>query len=230
VNLVGSDPSSDVPLPAGSAAAKVGRLIKEDQRVSFEPAPDANVRIDNVPVRTLIDLTRSTRLTAGRVTFFLHASGDRLAIRVRDPESELRRSFRGLRWFPVRPFWRITGRFVPFDAAKPVVFQNILGDLERYSSPGEVAFEVNGVQVRLQAVSSGERLWFIFSDATAGRDTYPIRFLYADAPAANGDVTLDFNRAYNPPCAYNPHTTCPRPPAGNFLKVPITAGEKRYSP
>jgi uncharacterized protein (DUF1684 family) len=87
---------------------------------------------------------------------------------------------------------------------------------------------VNGQEVRLQAARAGKRLWFIFSDARSGRDTYRIRFLYADAPGTDGRLTLDFNRAYNPPCAYNPYTTCPVPPPQNRLKIGIDAGERNY--
>jgi uncharacterized protein len=228
-NVVGSDPASDIALPAGGAPARVGILTREPAKVWFEPAPGADVKINNALVPGKIELARANRLTAGRVTFFLHESGDRLAVRVRDPESPLLKTFSGLNWFPVRASWRIAGKFVPYDAPKPVIVQNVLGDLERFVSPGEVTFNVNGTPVKLQPVRSGQRLWFIFADATAGRETYRIRFLYADAPAADGTVVLDFNRAYNPPCAYNPYTTCPRPPAENFLKVRIEAGEKLYA-
>jgi uncharacterized protein (DUF1684 family) len=228
-NVVGSDPASDVALPPGGAPARVGIVTREPDKVWFEPAAGADVKINNALISSKVELARANRLTTGRVTFFLHESGDRLAIRVRDPESSLLKTFSGLNWFPVREAWRITGKFVPYDTPKPVVVQNVLGDLERFVSPGEVTFNVNGAAVKLQPVRSGQRLWFIFADATAGRETYRIRFLYADAPAADGTVVLDFNRAYNPPCAYNPYTTCPRPPAENFLKVRIEAGERLYA-
>ena len=104
----------------------------------------------------------------------------------------------------------------------------MLGDFERLTVPGDVVLRIGGQEVRLQAAASGRRLWFIFSDGLGGRDTYRIRFLYADAPDAEGRVTLDFNRAYNPPCAYNPFTTCPVPPPQNRLKVAVTAGERIY--
>ena len=227
-NVVGADPASDVALPAGGAPARVGIVTREPEKVWFDPASGADVKINNALITSKVELTRSNRITTGRVSFFLHTSGDRLAIRVRDPESPLLRTFAGLKWFPIRESWRVTGKFVAYDTPKPVVVQNVLGDLERFVSPGEVTFNVNGTPVKLQPVRSGQRLWFIFSDATADRDTYRIRFLYADAPAADGTVVLDFNRAYNPPCAYNPYTTCPRPPAENFLKVKIEAGEKKY--
>jgi uncharacterized protein (DUF1684 family) len=149
-------------------------------------------------------------------------------VRIRDVNSELRRSFKGLRWFPVRDEWIVDARFVPYEAPKAITVANVLGDFERLTVPGDVVFTVNGVEQRLQAAQAGRRLWLIFSDGRSGRDTYRIRFLYADAPGADGRLTLDFNRAYNPPCAYNPYTTCPVPPPQNRLRIGIDAGERIY--
>ena len=227
-NVVGADPSSDVPLPAGTLPSRLGVITRQDEKTWFEPESGADVSINDAVIKARTELTPASRVKAGRITFFLHKSGDRLAIRVRDPESTLRKEFHGLRWYPIRAEWRITGKFTAYDAPKPVTVQNVLGDIEKYVSPGEVTLQLKDQAVRLQAVRSGQRLWFIFSDASAGKETYPIRFLYAEPPAADGTVVLDFNRAYNPPCAYNPYTTCPRPPAQNFVNVAIAAGEKRY--
>jgi uncharacterized protein (DUF1684 family) len=173
-----------------------------------------------------VELKARDRLASGGVTFHLHESGERVGIRIRDVNSPLRRSFKGLRWFPVLDAWTIDARFEPYDQPRATTVANVLGDFEQLTVPGEVVFQVQGQDVRLQAAQSGKRLWLIFSDATAARETYRIRFLYADPPAADGRVTLDFNRAYNPPCAYNPYTTCPVPPAANRLKIPIRAGER----
>jgi uncharacterized protein len=227
-NVVGADPASDVPLPAGSVPARLGVITRQDDKTWFEPEAGAGVSVNDSLINARTELTPASRVKAGRITFFLHKSGDRLAIRVRDPESALRKEFHGLRWYPIRAEWRITSKFTAYDVPKPVTVQNVLGDIEKYVSPGEVTVQVKDQTIRLQAVRSGQRLWFIFSDASAGRETYPIRFLYAEPPAADGTVVLDFNRAYNPPCAYNPYTTCPRPPAQNFVKLAIAAGEKRY--
>jgi uncharacterized protein len=68
----------------------------------------------------------------------------------------------------------------------------------------------------------------VFRDLTAGKETYPAgRFLYADMPR-NGSVVLDFNKAYNPPCAFTPYATCPLPPPQNRMRVRIEAGELKY--
>ena len=111
---------------------------------------------------------------------------------------------------------------------KTVQIPNILGDLEPFNAIGTVTFPLNGAEHTMEAWKSGQRLWFVFRDQTSGRDTYPsARFLYTDAPV-DGKVVMDFNYTQNPPCAYNPYTTCPLPPQQNRLSVPIAAGEKKY--
>jgi uncharacterized protein (DUF1684 family) len=226
-NTVGADRDSDVVLPP-SAPRHAGVLTREAREVSFTPAPGAAIALNGTPVTARVTLTGRDRLVSGDVSFYLHESGERIGVRIRDVNSPLRRTFKGLRWFPIRDAWTIDARFIPYAEPRAVTVANVLGDYERLTVPGEVVFQVRGQEVRLQAAQSGRRLWFIFSDAAAGRDTYRIRFLYADAPAADGSVTLDFNRAYNPPCAYNPYTTCPVPPPQNRLAVAIPAGERAY--
>ena len=106
-----------------------------------------------------------------------------------------------------------------------VQIPNILGDLEPFNAVGTVAFELNGSRQTMEAWRSGQRIWFVFRDWTSGRETYPsARFLYTDAPVDN-QVVMDFNYAQNPPCAYNPFTTCPLPPSQNRLAIAIEAGE-----
>ena len=227
VNTVGSDRNSDVVLPT-SAPRLAGRFTREGTTVWFEAEPGSGVQLGGKPVETRITLRPQDRLTTGTVSFHLHESGERIGVRIRDANSALRRTFRGLRWFPVREAWTIDARFVPYDQPREITVANVLGDYERLTLPGEAVFQVRGQEIRLQAARAGRRLWFIFSDGGAGHDTYRIRFLYADAPSDDGRVQLDFNRAYNPPCAYNPFTTCPVPPPQNRLTLAIPAGERIY--
>jgi uncharacterized protein (DUF1684 family) len=226
-STIGADRDSDVVLPA-SAPAHAGELTRQDRDVWFTPAPGSGIQLNGAPVEGKIQLKPRDRLTSGGVSFHLHESGERVGIRIRDVNSPLRRSFKGLRWFAVSDAWTIEARFVPYTQPRQTTVANVLGDFETLTIPGDVVFQVKGQEVRLQAAQSGKRLWLIFSDATSPRETYRIRFLYADPPSADGRVTLDFNRAYNPPCAYNPYTTCPVPPPQNRLKVPIRAGERTY--
>ena len=147
-------------------------------------------------------------------------------------ESALLKSFTGLGWFPIDPAYRVVARFAPFDAPKPVEVPNILGDLERYTSPGMLTFTLNGQQCVLQPfqVGRGEssRFFIVFKDLTSGKETYgAARFVNASLPK-EGATIIDFNRAFNPPCAYNPFTTCPLPLPSNRLSVRILAGERKY--
>lgn len=164
----------------------------------------------------------------GETSFVLIERSGRLALRVRDPNAPTRTEFAGLEYFPIDPQWRIEGRFLPDPQDLEIL--SVVGTVERQHSPGRVEFEREGRRYQLRPVveNPAEPWFFIFADATSGQQTYGLaRFLYADPPQ-NGRITLDFNRAYNPPCAFNAHSTCPLPPEGNRLTLPITAGELAY--
>lgn len=241
VSTIGTDPTNQIVLPAGSGPARAGRVrLTDDKRVLVTLAPGIEAQLNGQPVRGEIELRPESdnpsdkhpedRLALGRLIVHRHFSGDRIALRVRDPESPVRRDFVGLRWWDIDPKWQIEGRFLPFDQPRKLQVQNVLGDREDAESPGEVEITIEGQTVRLLPLQAARgRLWFVFTDAAAAAgETYRIRFLYADAPK-DGRVVLDFNRAYNPPCAYNPYTTCPLPPPQNKLTARIAAGERAYA-
>jgi uncharacterized protein (DUF1684 family) len=157
-------------------------------------------------------------------------AGTRFALRVRDSNSTARQTFKGCTWFPVKPAYRIEARFITYDSPKTVEIQNILGGLEKHTALGYAEFRLGKETFRLEAEQEGNKLFFNFRDQTSGKATYPAgRFLYADLPH-NGVVTLDFNKAENPPCAFTSFATCPLPPRTNWLKVGIEAGEKTHHP
>lgn len=224
-STVGSDRDSDIVLP-GDAPASTGRIVRRGADVTFHPSSTATLTVNGTPLAAPVRLTRRDRISAGAVSFHLHSSGSRLALRIRDANSELRRTFKGLRWFAIDLAWVVDARYVPYPEPLTLEVPNVMGDPERITIPGEVVFDTDGKEVRLQAAKAGTRLWIIFRDGLMGRETYRIRFLYADAPSTSGRVLLDFNRAYNPPCAYNPYTTCPLPPPQNRLGIQIPAGER----
>lgn len=234
-NSIGSDPASDVVLPPNTPGQAGVIDYEPAARVTLTLRDGVPATLDGKPPTAPIALLSADaprgpapRVSIDGVSLQVHRSGDRLAIRLRDPNSALLKSFAGLRWFPIDASWSVQARFIPYDRPKRIPTQNILGDNTESVSPGEVEFTIGGVTTRLVAFGEGRRLSFVFSDATAGRDSYRLRFLSADAPDADGVVTLDFNRAYNPPCAFNPFTTCPVPIPQNRLKVAIAAGEKAY--
>jgi uncharacterized protein (DUF1684 family) len=159
----------------------------------------------------------------------VHTSGDRTAIRLRDPQSELVRTFAGFRWYPIDPAYRAVGKFIPDTKPREIRLPTLEGDQQVYTTEGVVELTLNGRRIRLRPMTTRPgRLFFIFRDATSGRETYgAARFLYSDLQP-DGSVEVDFNEAYNPPCAFNPYTTCPLPIRENRLTIPIRAGELDY--
>jgi len=155
----------------------------------------------------------------------------RYGVRLRDRNSAMRREFKGLRWHPVDPAYRVVAQFVAYPEPKTIPVPNILGDTPEMTSPGYVEFTLAGQALRLEPVFDGadaHELFFIFGDQTNGLETYPSgRFLYAALPES-GQVVLDFNKAENPPCAFTPFATCPLPPKQNRLPVRVEAGELSY--
>ncbi len=226
----GSSPRNDLTLPARVPAAAGVFELRNGTVTARAPAGGAlTVNGEAVTSAQLYPAERRATLTIGSVSLWVHHSGERLAIRVRDTESDIRKNFTGLEWYPVDERYRVRAKFTPHAEPITVKTMNILGDIETYTSTGYVTLTVAGTEVRMLPVNSGRRLWFIMRDLTSSDETYSAaRFLYADAPDADGWTTVDFNMAYNPPCAFNPHTTCPLPPPDNRLDVRIEAGEKNY--
>jgi hypothetical protein len=231
-NTVGTRPGNNFVLPRGSAPEQVGTFDFHDGRTVFRAAPGAAVTVNGKPVVTAALTADSAGppdlLRVRDLTMFVIKRGSRFGVRLKDKNSEARRNFTGTHWFPVAEKYRVTAKFVPYSPPKMIPVPNILGDVEAEACPGYVEFTLEGQPLRLEPVSEGNALFFIFKDLTAGQETYPSgRFLDADLPQ-HGEVILDFNQAVNPPCAFTPYATCPLPPKQNHLPVRIEAGELRY--
>lgn len=235
-NAFGSDPSNGVLLPEGKAPGKAGVLTLDNGRVHLKTAPGSGLTIDGKPVveKDLGDDTSDTTdvMTIGDLSFYVIKRDDRFGIRVKDKNSPVRTNFKGIDYFPADPKWMVTGTFVPYDAPKKVAVPTVLGTTDTMEAPGVVTFTIDGKELSLQPVVEDPKepmLWFIFKDATSAKETYGGgRFLYAEMPK-DGRVVVDFNQAYNPPCAFTPYATCPLPPKENWLPIRVEAGEKAYA-
>jgi uncharacterized protein (DUF1684 family) len=230
----GSDPLNDIVFPA-SAPAKAGTFEMRNGKVTVKAAEGVTFSLDGKAL-TSHEMKPDNpgpadRLRLGEdLQFWVHVSGDRLSIRLRDQNNPLRKDFTGLQWFPVNEVYRVEASYRPYEKVKTVDVPTILGDIDKATIPGIVSFSVNGQEYKLEpfAEPGDDQFWFVFRDLTSQNETYQAaRFLYTPAPV-NGKMTLDFNRAENPPCAYNPYTTCPLPSEQNRLRTRIEAGEKRY--
>ncbi|MFB3778035.1 MAG: DUF1684 domain-containing protein [Bryobacteraceae bacterium] len=231
-NRVGTNESARIVLPKGSVPARVGSFILAGGKTKFVaergvPVTSAGKLIESLEMRPDTPGPPDIISIKG-LSMFVIKRGAMFGIRLRDVNSSFRREFTGLRWFPVDKSWQIQARFVPYRPPKQIPVLDIIGNTEQQPCPGYAAFTIAGKEYRLEPVAEGKRLFFMFRDQTAGKETYPSgRFMYSDAPR-DGRVVLDFNRAYNPPCAFTPYATCPLPPPQNRLAVRIPAGEMVY--
>ncbi|MEN6608215.1 MAG: DUF1684 domain-containing protein, partial [Bryobacteraceae bacterium] len=231
-NTAGSGTGNSIVLPAGSCPARIGTFRFDGGKTIFVAERGVAVTSDGKHVTTIEmkpDTSGSPQIISfGNLSMSVIERGKRFGVRLRDKNSEFRRKFTGLNWYPVNEAYRVVARFVPYNPPRRVSIPNVLGDTEEHTSPGYAVFKLKGKRCRLEPISEGGRLWFIFRDLTSVKETYQAgRFLYADPPK-DGKVVLNFNQAYNPPCSFTPYATCPLPPRQNRLKVRIPAGEKRY--
>jgi uncharacterized protein len=231
-NRVGSDSRNRVVLP-GKAPAFAGTLVRHGAAVTVRAEPGSGLVSDAGPVTEMSMAPdakgKPTVLRLGSISFFVIKRGDRLGVRVKDSQSPALAAFHGVESYPADAGWRVVARFEPHPRPTSIPITNILGMTDQEPSPGVVVFEHGGKTYRLDALDNGdgsrERLC---ADATTGRETYGAgRFLDTDPPR-DGKVVVDFNKAYNPPCAFTTFATCPLPPRQNRLAVAVTAGEKKY--
>jgi uncharacterized protein (DUF1684 family) len=229
--VAGSEEDAALRLPP-SAPRKLGTFSRRGQEVRFTPAPGVEITSRGKTFRGGALRTDAAGdpdvLRHGTLQFLAIVRGNRVAIRVRDSAAETRRNFHGIARFPVRPEWRKDARFERAQPGRKVSVPNVLGEVEDVPLAGIATFTHDGKEHRLEATWEDEKLFFVFGDLTNRKETYGAgRFLYADAPV-DGRVIVDFNRAYNPPCAFTPYATCPLPPPENKLPLRVEAGELRY--
>lgn len=234
-NTFGRASDNAIVLNHAALAPHAGTFLLERETVSFTAAADAGITSDGRVVSS-IDMAPDTSgnptvLASGSLRFYVIERAGHRGLRVRDTASAMRTQFRGLDYFPIDDTWAFQARFHPYQPVKQIPIVNILGMVESMTSPGYLTFVRGGREWRLDAVleePDAKELFLMFADATSGKETYGAgRFLYVPLPQA-GDVPLDFNKAYNPPCAFNEFATCPLPPRQNRLELRVEAGELAY--
>jgi uncharacterized protein (DUF1684 family) len=226
---LGSDPQCDIVLPDRTVPALVGVLRLEGERIVLQLDGGVEARIRGRPITHQVVRPDSASdpdvIDVGRLSLMVIARGGRWGLRIWDRESPRRRTFPGRDWFPICQEALVSAVAV---SASGETFEvvNTLGGVERIQVPAWIQFEMNGVACSWAPFSlDDEGLFLAFADRTNGASTYPGgRFLRA-APPVSGRLTLDFNRATNPPCAFTAFATCPLPPSGNRLPMEMAAGE-----
>jgi uncharacterized protein (DUF1684 family) len=231
-NRIGSQASSDIRISGGPDTW--GTVIVQGDELTFVPAGGGEVTIDGAPAaKTQLIADKQgepTVVRSGDLSFYA-IFRESYALRIKDRTAPNLLAFDGVESYKIDPAWRFEARFTPAAAGQTLEIGNVLGQLTPMNVFGTVEFEREGRTHRLLGLGEdgSESLWFLFADRTSGRGTYGAgRFLYSDGMPEGGRVVVDFNKAYNPPCAFNDYSTCPLPPPENRLDLAVTAGEKDY--
>jgi len=234
-NSFGTGNDNDVVLPTelkGTGPDRLGilQVDAETKTVTLRLADGVTMTSDDKPFTgsRLFRTSQPDWVGLGRLRMHIIVRQGRFVLRLADNESAVRKNFKGLSWYPPNERFRVEATFVPYAEHKTIRIVNIIDEVSDQPCPGYAEFVLNGQSYRLDAIAEDDGLFFVFRDATAGKTTYgSARFLTIEKqPEDNSKWILDFNKAYNPPCAFSEFTTCPVAPAQNVLSVPIEAGEK----
>lgn len=231
-NRVGKSADNDIQLSAGPDYW--GSVYVDDAGLRFVRADDDSITVDGSLVTELAMVADTegtpTRVKSGNLSFY-PIFRESYALRIKDTRAPALLQFDGVDNYDIQPEWKIDGRFIPAEPGTSIEIANVLGQLSDSAVMGTVEFEREGETYRLVALGDeeSESLWIIFTDRTNSHGTYGAgRFLYSDGLPEDGRLVVDFNKSYNPPCAFNEYSTCPLPPQENRLDLHVTAGEKDY--
>lgn len=231
-NRIGKLQTNDIRIDGGPDFW--GTVTVEGNQLTFRKNPAADVHVEgtDAPVAVLVsdDQGEPTIVRSGGLSFYV-IFRESFALRIKDTKSPDLLSFKGVDSYDTQYDWKINGRFIRAEPGQTIEIGNILGQLSHSPVFGTFEFEREGERFSLIALGEedSQSLWFLFADKTSGRETYGSgRFLYSDGMPMEGRLLVDFNKAYNPPCAFNAYSTCPIPPQQNRLRMAVTAGEKKY--
>lgn len=233
-NRIGSGEGNDIRLTGG--AEYWGSVFLEGETLRFLNGNAQAVTVEGEHVQQAVlvaDAQGEPTLVASDTLSFYVIFRESYALRVKDSKAPALLNFKGVDNYPISESWRIESRFVPAEQGTVIEISNVLGQVSEMPVYGTFEFERDGKTHSLLGLgdSHSRSLWFIFADRTSGRGTYGAgRFLYSDGMPEDGQLVVDFNKAYNPPCAFNPYSTCPLPPQRNRMDLMVTAGEKDFHP
>lgn len=231
-NTFGSGDDVEIRFPKNSITENAGYFELNGTTVTLFVNESTDVTINNKIIRKAIIFSADSMnifASSGSLKWNIIKREDKIGIRLRDLKSPLAKSFNGTDRFATDSSWRIKAYLKKPQNNAGVFITNILGQTKAETTAGKLVFNFANKEYALDALEEDDQLFILFSDATSGKETYPSgRFMYADKPGADGITILDFNKAFNPPCAFTSFATCPLPPKQNILPFAVTAGEKKY--
>jgi len=236
-NTFGTEQDNDFVLPSGSAPGRVGYFELKENSVRVDVGIGTLVKLNGQSIIRRAELKSDASSTQPDILELNHLRmkvierGGKLAVRLADLKNQSLLAFRGIEFYDISPELRVKAKFLPYRPPKKIKVATVAGYEDELECPGVAQFSVGGKAVQLEPVleTPGDtKLFFMFKDSTNGNETYGGgRYLYSDLPS-EGHITLNFNQAHNPYCAYNSFSTCQIPPLQNWLKVSIRAGERKF--
>lgn len=237
---MGSAASNRLVLKDGNAPAVLGSFTRVDDQVSFKRANNTPILIDGVDIGDDEIVLKDDEggygdpaiLVSGQLQWWIIVRDGLIGVRVRDMDSKHLKNFAGIDRYDFDANWKVQAKFLPFESPRVFEYPTILGTMREEEAPGVLVFEFDGRQFEMVPFErkDGTSLFLVFGDETNGTNTYEGgRFLYVDMPDETGMTYIDFNRAYNPPCAFSAYSTCPQPLRQNRLSLVVDAGEEIYN-
>lgn len=232
-NSFGSGLGNKLVFPDGAIPEEAGILERNGNTVRLIVRTNVEIKVNDKPVTEAVifgqDSTRPAVVSYGSLRWTIIRRDDKIGVRLRNLESSEAAHFTDIDRYPVDSSWRISAVLQTGHQPQSIAITNILGQTNQQKTPGKLVFTIHNQQYTLDALEEGDELFIIFADATSGKTTYPSgRFLTVKKPGADGTTIIDFNKAYDPPCAFTSYATCPLPPRQNVLPFAVTAGEKDY--
>ena len=231
-NSIGSADDNDIVLPHG--AEHIGHFKLSGDKITFVANKGVNILANEKPIDSMIEVKMDssgepTLFTIDTFQFYVIERG-KPALRIKDSLAKTLKEFKGISYFPLNEKFKVKAEFMPYEPIKEIEIINVLGLLNKEKSYGKLKFEISGETFYLDTLDAGNQFFVLFADRTNGRTSYgPGRFIDIPKPNKGSTTTIiDFNKAYNPPCAFNDYSTCPLPPPQNRIKAFIEAGEKKY--
>jgi uncharacterized protein (DUF1684 family) len=234
-NSFGSDAKANCHYDNKDFPALLGNFIYQGDSVIWENGNTHVITLDKVKAvagqsyKVFDNKGKETVMDWKQFSWVVIKREDKVGIRFRNLKAKTLLNFKDIERFPIQAKWHIQAKLVQ-PAQNFLMITNVLGQTVSSKNAGKLVFEIEGKSFSLDVIDeNGPTLFIVFADQTSGKTTYGAgRFIDIPKPDKNGNTSIDFNNAYNPPCAFTAFATCPLPPEQNRLSISIEAGEKNY--
>jgi uncharacterized protein len=233
INPFGSGLGQQIVFPYKDLPGDAGYFARKGNTITLVVKNTDRIQIDGKPIQEALvfdtAMAKAPVMSYGSLRWTIIQRGEKIGIRLRNLQAPQVSTFKGTQRYPTNIAWKVKSTLVPPSEPTYIAITNVLGQTSQLPSAGKLEFFIGQKKYSLDALLEGEELFVLFADATNGASTYGSgRFMYAQKPGADGTTILDFNKAFNPPCAFTRYATCPLPPRQNHLPIAVTAGEKNY--